>query len=108
MSEIILEFIDDLLEQTSSHEEAASVMGLAVVAWNLALLPISDQRKKLDDFLADLKNPLQKKYHEDMLLQLIKRKLECYPDIYRLIVRYEVLKTPEGPHLNIASTYFEG
>ena len=107
MSEIIIDFAEELLDKTDSIEEKHAAIGLSIYAWNLSLL---DEDTCNQQLLALPKNKEMKKYknaHKEILTLLkflIDKKLLEYHAINRFILDYEFIETHEDEfHLNIAS-----
>ncbi len=108
MSEILHEFISPYLRPEYNLQRRKSILGLAAIAWNSALLV--DKQLNVDDFLekslidhdAETKEDVKKFVHE-----LIARKIEYFSDIKRLIVNFEITESGEEYNISVASTPIE-
>lgn len=105
MSEIILEFAEDLLERAQTDKQKNTAIGTACMAWNLALLDEAERFEKLEKFCAEISNVDQqfKESVTDILLLLIERKITDYANINRFIAAYEFTDMGDHLQLDIAS-----
>ncbi len=104
MSEIIIEYADELLNYADTIEQKEKAIMLAVVAWNLGLTDKKEQ--EIENFLKTMKIKKQSNNWDDLfnILQgLIYKKQAQYASIKRFIVDYQFVKLDDGFHLNIAS-----
>ena len=109
MSEIILEFVGELLEQATGKREKENIVSMGVVAWNIAIL--SDAIKLsplecLEDFLKT--SGIEKDSEEEavttaVLLALIEKKQKTFPNIRRLVMDFEIKATKNDLNLSVAS-----
>lgn len=109
MSEVILEFAQPVLERAETDEQWKKGLCIAIVAWNAALLKEAEREEMIDAFLSGLSPAVQKTVDGDealktILLALIARKAEYFPDENRFIVSYEVSGAEPNLHLAVAST----
>jgi SEC-C motif len=105
MSDIILDFADDMLRQSETKDEEKKAIMMAIIAWNLALLKPAERKEKLNDFVNNMFAKSEQQGFKQLLQLLIEKKLELYPDINRHIINFEILDTHHnGLHLNVAST----
>jgi hypothetical protein len=101
MSKVIQDFAEPLLEQGSSGEEYRAAFGIAIIAWNLSLLPEAAREQKLTQSIRPELGP----QGEAILVTMVQRKLALYPDIQRQILDFEL--TPMGGdefHLDVMSS----
>ena len=103
LSEMILEFADDMLRHSDTYQEQKMAVEIAIIAWNIALLDKDDQQKIIDDFLSTAVNKKDRKYFKPMIELLIEKRLKFYADEYRIVIHHEILETEDGLHLNVAS-----
>ena len=107
MSEILISFAEPLLENAHTYADYENAISIAIVAWNLSLLP----SEALDDTVNALENVLSAsgnaEINSENMFQVVdhlkKRKQQLFPDIYRMIVDYELIDTDQGFHLNVIS-----
>lgn len=106
MSEVILEFADEILDRARTVGEREKSVAIACFAWNLALHE-EDERKILQEsFCKDFSgDDLQAKENLNAVISyLVQRKLDHYFHINRVIVEYHVSGSGERLQLDIAST----
>lgn len=91
MSEIIAEYAGDFLACGSDLYEKQNNLNCACTAWNISLLPKTEIKQKVNSVVAFYEKINPEINESDNLRynleQLIKRKLELYPDIRTSIVR---------------------
>lgn len=114
MSEILIEFAQPYVDGADSFADKKKAFGLATVAWNLALLDEEDRASHTGEFLEAMGGTGKKDVMDgareilrNILDDLIRRKAQLFPEIKRFIFDWELLETPEGFHLNVASTVLE-
>lgn len=109
MSEIILEFAQELLDLAKSYREKESILMLAIVAWNIAVMANYDTNSvisHIEDFLRTLgfkRNSEEKEAVVSILLALVEKKRAKFPDVHRYIIDFEVKEIKKDLHLNVAS-----
>jgi len=107
MSEVIIEYADELLNMATTEESQEQAIMIAIVAWNLAFFDEEQQEEQMHNLLHRLKiKQGSEDWHNtiDILTILIDRKRLDYPSIDRLIVDYKIIKTKGEFRLNIVST----
>ncbi|MEB3213359.1 MAG: hypothetical protein VKL39_18560 [Leptolyngbyaceae bacterium] len=115
MSEVIEEFMAPYLKQSESPEDQKSMIGMGIIAWNLALLPAKKRRKERNIILNALcdnqKGVLSDadiaEFRADMvhlIESLIERKLSLFKNIERRIVDFEMQDSRGNVHLSVMST----
>jgi hypothetical protein len=95
MSQVIEEFAEPLLQGARTDEQIRCALGTAIVAWNLSCLPEERQ-------LAVLQEGSGKQLGQEAVLilqELIRRRLELFPEIDRPILDFEY----RGGVLNVVS-----
>lgn len=106
MSEILLDFAEPLLDSYGDSKEAKqSIISLASIAWNAALLPNSNHetKKLIAEIVPDDEILAADMVH--MVSILVKRKEEEFADINRFIVDFHLtFKNNDDFHLDVAST----
>lgn len=103
MSEILLDFADELLEEGDSLEEYKKGIGITVVGWNLSLVPKEQQEEFIDSFLESVRKSEAYKI-KTFLYFLIEKKYRDYPFLNRMILDFDLVKTKGGFHLNVISS----
>jgi hypothetical protein len=110
MSEVLEKFVEPYLDTAKSSSDRRSLIGIAVTAWNLALMPENERQSFIDKFIVEMFN--QKDTHiiqdiREILDEMVARKLEFFPDVKRLIVEFQLQETRNKFHLSVASTLTE-
>jgi hypothetical protein len=84
-------------------------VSLAIIAWNLSLVPKDEQGSMLEKLLCPVaeKDPEMEREMRVLLKDLAERKLELYPDDRRMILGHEVAGTGEDMMLHVASTLMQ-
>lgn len=104
MSDRLDDLIEPYVEAADTDEAYTNLVTIGVIAWNTAVLP----RDQLDESLAMLGAAFPDKEDNDvlksMLLELMKRKLELFPDDHRLIMDFTLTQENDGWHLQVAAT----
>jgi hypothetical protein len=105
MSEVIESFVEPYAEFANTYEEYSKLIGLAVVAWNAALLPKRKQRAKIRKNVGALSLPDSDTQDLVKIVEMMmKRKRRYFSDNTRAIIEYHVSETRDGFHLSVAST----
>lgn len=109
MSEIILEFADDMLRHSESNAEKRRAIDFACVAWNLALFKKDNKKDyllELNSFLELTKINMQEEmdYVKSLINELVNKKIKEYANIDRLILHYQIDFVDGELILNVAST----
>ena len=103
MSEVITEFVEPFAEFAPTYEDYRKLIGLAVVAWNAALLPEDKRQEMLDQLIGKLSLPNAEDLQQ-LLATLMERKRKYFADNTRFIVSYDVANTADGFFVSVAST----
>jgi len=83
VSEILMEFAQPWLAEARNDDQRKAVIGLAVLAWNAAMIPEPEQLK--GDFLKKLGAS-----GVAVIIDMIARKLALYPGETRPILDYQI------------------
>jgi hypothetical protein len=103
MSEVLMDFVEPYSDQWGTAEGLQKLLAVAVIAWNAALVSASER----DEFIQRMVEVFPPEVQSDMKLvidEMLHRKVTHFADNRRMIVNYEVTKTPTGPHLAVLST----
>ncbi len=107
MSEVIINFAQPLLDAAQTDEEHRMAIAMAITIWNASLLPDKDQKNFIKEFsnciqaLASYQKTLDES--NQIISYFLERKKIYFPDIKRMILNYDCIKTPQGFHLNVVS-----
>ena len=107
MSEVILKFAEPLLQRHGSKmERVHSIVRLAVMAWNMSMLPETSEEQIAETLASSLPKELPAE-NVALLLEtihmLIERRRKHFQNVPRIVVKYEVLETEKGWDLNVSS-----
>lgn len=104
MSDMLDELVEPFADEADTEGAYTNLITIGVIAWNTAVLP----RDQLDESLAILKSNFPDKEDFDtaqgLLFELMKRKLELFPDEQRLVVDFSLTQENDSWHLQVAST----
>jgi hypothetical protein len=109
MSEIILEYAEELLKPASTSEGMQRAIFLAISAWNLSLISENNRTKAIDMFICDVIK-IEKKSKEweeiqNVVYALIEKRVTDYPEVDRFIFDYEFIQLSKNDfHLNVISS----
>ena len=107
ISEVLDEFIDPYRKELNTAEEYRKFMGVAVIAWNLAMLPEEDQPSRINEIIMSLSAEIRsdtRVFIED----LIERKKKYFSHHSRRILDYEVADTITGWNFSVIAEDGEG
>ncbi|SPE57093.1 hypothetical protein SBV1_2630009 [Verrucomicrobia bacterium] len=86
VSEILMEFAEPWLAEARNDDQRKAVIGLAVLAWNMAAFPEPERWAGMSpEFAEKFGNPAKA-----ILKEMIARKLALYPEETRSILDYEI------------------
>ena len=124
LSDALIELCEPFEPEKQSTKEFENLIGLAAVAWNIAVLPEEERLQKLTDFVEtmpqmreELENEIDTVLHAGpketghapattmlhFIGAMIQRKDNLFPKDNRLVINYNVKDSPEGPHLSVSS-----
>ncbi|MEB3191060.1 MAG: hypothetical protein VKL42_12025 [Snowella sp.] len=101
ISEQLMRFIHPYLPVTESYEDRLRLFDMAVLAWNLAILPSAQREEFLTSYLAEQVNPLDREALEmfadfrELLTELIQRKLKLFGKEKRFIQDFQLIEDDE-------------
>ncbi len=107
MSEVLETLVEPYLEVSDDYQERLILFQIATIAWNLTLLPESEQQSAMKALLKQAAkdiDPLAEKEMKNFVNELMARKLELFSDNQRYIVDFELKDTGNNFHLSVAST----
>ncbi|MCX7934000.1 MAG: hypothetical protein N3A66_01930 [Planctomycetota bacterium] len=108
MSEALLALLEPILAEEKQPDENAwhANLGLACLAWNLALLQERDRERELMTVLQDLAGDdvLDRAILRKEIMDLVRRKLELFPEIERLIVDFRFRGEKDAFEVEVLST----
>lgn len=107
MSEVLEEFVEPYLFEVHGPERRQMVFDMAVVAWNLAIMPEAERKSAMADLFDDLMKNQKAVVRQDLdnlIAEMITRKLELFPNNRRYIVDFQLEGDGDQFHLSVAST----
>lgn len=110
MSDVLLAFIEPYLDLTDDWSEQEKLFHLAVIAWNLSLMPENERPAMMDEFMkVALKgnDPLVQQDAREIIDELLARKQKLFDEYKRFIVDFELQDAGKEFHISVASTLLE-
>jgi hypothetical protein len=107
MSEVLEDFIEPYLEFARDHQQRQHLFEIAVMAWNLALLPADERQAMMDQTIAPIlasQMALIQHDFQDIVDGMIRRKLDYFAENKRFIVSFELKDAGRSFQLLVAST----
>jgi hypothetical protein len=94
ISESLAELVRPFTTDETDIEEFRALVGLAAIAWNLAVLGDSTARKALQ--LLEDRSINEREVFEDVVFRLVLRKRELFPGDRRVVAGWEVVARRDG------------
>jgi hypothetical protein len=107
MSEVILDFAEPLLDECENEASEKIAVAMAILIWNVSLLPEKDQDREILKMCSELARSDDAKQIAELMdyaNHLIKRKNKNYAENRRYIVKYEISGYGKDRRLDVAST----
>lgn len=107
MSDVLDEFVEPYGDDDMTLTERKNLLGLAMVAWNLAILPKPKRQKMMAQFFAEslkVDDPSIQREMESLIKAMITRKQDRFADNKRHIINYQLEDLGDEFHLSVAST----
>ena len=108
MSEIVLEFADNLLQQARTDSAIHASIAIACCAWNLSFFDETQREGNLNIVSNQLgsKNPCANEEVRNVVNGLVQHKLKHYSHINRYIFDYKLSWFEKNFKLNIVSSVY--
>jgi hypothetical protein len=106
MSDALEEFVEPYLESAETYQATQNLYGMAVFAWNLALVSEEERQSTLDDFIKRDALGKSKRDQQDaieILTEMMERKLRFFGENRNFIVDYQLRMIGNQYHLSVAS-----
>ena len=103
MSEVIVDFAKPLLDQAEGHESKEKAIGLAIVCWNLYLLPKHQQKEERERVLQMFPEESVEVIN-GIIDSLLQTRTVYFHTFKKFIMDYEVFWRGDNLHLTVAST----
>lgn len=107
MSEMLEAFVQPYLDLAPSLSQRQNLLNLAVIAWNLGLMPENEWPSTLDYLLQDISKDDDPFFYQEIrsfMNDLITRKQELFAEHKRYIVNFELQDAGDYFQLSVAST----
>lgn len=107
MSEVLEEFVEPYLDFAQNRNHREKLFSIAMVAWNLAIMPENERQPMIDQVLkAGLKgnDPLAQQDTREIIDELIARKQKFFAKNKRYIIDFQLQDAGKRFHLSVAST----
>jgi hypothetical protein len=107
MSEVLGQFVEPYLDEARTQHQRETLFSLAVIAWNLALMPDSDHQSFMDEVIKQglvKQGSLVQHDLEHLLDELVTRKRTFFADNQRYIIDFHLQDRRGTFHLSVAST----
>ena len=108
MSEVLEAFVEPYLDFTHTRSQREKLFTLAVIAWNLAMMPEQERQPMIDELInVGLKgnDPLAQQDTRKIIDELIARKQKYFAKNQRYILNFQLQETGDQCHLSVASTF---
>lgn len=107
MSEVLLEFGDDILDSADSEEKEAAI-GFCAMAWNLSFFSPEIRQEKFKEFLKKATkgaNDSDKEEFKEMFELLVERREKHYPPLKynRIILSFNITGKGDNMRFNVMS-----
>ena len=106
LSAVIWDYAEPLTDAAVGTEGQKRAAELAIVSWNVALLPPGKARETLATALSDIAGgdlKLESELHQ-VLDMMVARKRQYFADDHRFVFHFSLTETGEGLHLMVASS----
>lgn len=107
MSEVLQAFVEPYKDFARNKQQQEKLLSIAMLAWNLALLPPDQQQSRKDQMIEGLcagQGRRAKQDTREILDDLITRKQSFFADNKRYIVDFQLQDMGQSYHLSVAST----
>ena len=107
MSEVLEAFVEPYLDVASNLEQRQKMFALAVVAWNIALLPEEEQQKEMEMMINQIFGGHDRQMQRDIrdiLKELVERKQKFFADNQRYILDFELTGRRNDLRLSVVSS----
>jgi hypothetical protein len=103
MSEVMWEFLEPYLEDAPTLEMLRKLVSVALVAWNVALLPATESSEEyINGSMQAIPSNLRADF-KAIVREMIERKQIYFAQYTRPILDYELVDTRQGYHLSVVS-----
>lgn len=107
MSEILEDFISPYLELTHHYSEQENLVSIAIMAWNLSIVPESNRQAIFDSQLKTAfkdRDRFAQRDIRELITEMMERKQQYFSDHQQLIIDFQLRDLGDRFHLSVAST----
>lgn len=107
MSDVLERFVEPYEDDEMTLHHRRNLLGIAVIAWNLALLPQAERKGMMKKLMREVlrgDDPLLQREARSIVENMIARKEQLFADNQRYIVSYDLKDMGTEFHLTVAST----
>jgi len=109
MSEVLMEYIEPFLEGTETYQECSSLLEIAVMSWNMALVSEEERQELLKELFSkhpsDPEDIEAEKELQRLMNKLIKRKLKFFAEEKRFVTDFKLTQNSGHFHISVASSF---
>ena len=109
MSEVLMEYIEPFLEGTETYQECSSLLEIAVMSWNMALVSEEERQELLKELFSkhpsDPEDIEAEKELQGLMKKLIKRKLKFFAEEKRFVTDFKLTENSGRFHISVASSF---
>ncbi|MGB3294074.1 MAG: hypothetical protein WBB01_13895 [Phormidesmis sp.] len=107
MSDVLDEFVEPYEDDRMTLNQRQNLLGIAVIAWNLALLPEAERKNMLKKIIKEVlqgEDPLFQQETREIINEMVARKEQLFADNQRYIVSFQLQDLGTELNLTVAST----
>jgi len=104
MSKVLEKFVEPCVQYDMTDQEYTTLVGIGVMAWNLALLPPNERRDEFERILSTNLIPMDDNGRL-IIDYLVHRKEALFSSIRKPIISYDVSPQKQGRLLTVASLH---
>ena len=107
MSDVLDEFVAPYEDDELTLDQRQNLLGIAVLAWNLALSPKPDRKGMLKKIIKEVlsgEDPLFQQETREIIDEMVARKDQFFADNQRYIVSFQLQDLGTELNLTVAST----
>ena len=107
MSAVLETLVDPYLDVAANLEQRQKLFAIAILAWNLALLPVEEQRSQMEQMIEQIVGGQGRQTERDtreILEDLLERKQRLFPNLQRFILDFNMRETRDEFFLSVVSS----
>ena len=107
LSEVLLEFVNDVLELEAPFTEPKELLDYAVMVWHMGFLDSKSDRSVKEQMISKTMATIQRDMYPKLFDMLLARKQRDYPNDRRFIRKIDVSEESGHLFVNVASIDFD-